>query len=375
MRIDDFELERFFARYEFCRAPPPVRLGRRGLADGRAPRARRRRDARAVDGPDARLHGVARATRCSAARSRALYDTIVPDEVLVFSGAEEAIFCAANVLLGPGDHAIVAWPAYQSLHEVARATGADVTLHELHASEGWAIDPDRLRAQVRPDDPAHRRQRPAQPDGDAARRDHVRGRGGDRGRGRRDPPLRRGLPLPRARPGGPPPRRCGRRPARRERRGDVEVVRARRAPDRVARDARRPAAGRRGTVQGLHDDHELGARGDPRAHRAACPGPRPRPFARDRGREPRPARRVPRPPGRAPRVGAAARRLDRLPGAAGPTSRSATFAENLLAAEGVLLAPGSVFGHPGNHFRIGFGRAGFAEGLERLEAFTRRTLG
>ena len=51
----------------------------------------------------------------------------------MFSGAEEAIFVAANVLLGPGDHAIVAWPSYQSLHEVARATGADVTLHELRA--------------------------------------------------------------------------------------------------------------------------------------------------------------------------------------------------------------------------------------------------
>ncbi len=52
-----------------------------------------------------------------------LYETIAPDEVLTFSGAEEAIYVAANVLLQPGDHAIVTWPAYQSLHEVARATG------------------------------------------------------------------------------------------------------------------------------------------------------------------------------------------------------------------------------------------------------------
>ena len=51
------------------------------------------------------------------------------------------------------------------------------------------------------------------------------------------------------------------------------------------------------------------------------------------------------------------------------------FAENLLEAEGVLLAPGSIFGHRGNHFRLGLGRAGFAEGLERLEAFAHRTLG
>ena len=79
-----------------------------------------------------------------------LYETIAPDEVLTFSGAEEAIFTAANVRLNPGDHAIVTWPAYQSLHEVARAAGADVTLHELHASEGWGIDVERLRAQVTP---------------------------------------------------------------------------------------------------------------------------------------------------------------------------------------------------------------------------------
>ena len=72
----------------------------------------------------------------------ALYDTVDPDEVVVFSGAEEAIFAVANVHLQPGDHAIVVWPAYQSLHEVARAAGADVTLHELRAAEGWAIDVD-----------------------------------------------------------------------------------------------------------------------------------------------------------------------------------------------------------------------------------------
>ena len=54
------------------------------------------------------------------------------------------------MLLGPGDHAIVTWPGYQSLYEVGRAAGADVTLHELHESDGWAIDVDRLRAQVTP---------------------------------------------------------------------------------------------------------------------------------------------------------------------------------------------------------------------------------
>ncbi len=50
------------------------------------------------------------------------------------------------------------------------------------------------------------------------------------------------------------------------------------------------------------------------------------------------------------------------------------FAEELLEAEGVLLAPGSIFGHPGNHFRLGFGRTDLPAGLERLEAYAERAL-
>jgi aspartate/methionine/tyrosine aminotransferase len=55
-----------------------------------------------------------------------------------------------NVAVGPGDHVIVTWPGYQSLYEVARATGADITLHGLHESDGWAVDLDRLKSEVRP---------------------------------------------------------------------------------------------------------------------------------------------------------------------------------------------------------------------------------
>ena len=50
------------------------------------------------------------------------------------------------------------------------------------------------------------------------------------------------------------------------------------------------------------------------------------------------------------------------------------FATDLLEAEGVLLAPGSIFGHPGNHFRLGFGRTDLPAGLERLEAYAERAL-
>ena len=99
--------------------------------------------------PAAGLHGVDRSS-APAPEIAALYETIDPAEVLTFAGAEEAVFCLMNVLVGPGDHAIVTWPGYQSLYEVARANGADVTLHELHESNGWAIDLDLLRQQLTP---------------------------------------------------------------------------------------------------------------------------------------------------------------------------------------------------------------------------------
>ncbi|MBF8289237.1 MAG: Aminotransferase [Chloroflexi bacterium] len=43
------------------------------------------------------------------------------------------------------------------------------------------------------------------------------------------------------------------------------------------------------------------------------------------------------------------------------------FCAELVEAEGVLLLPGSRFAHPGNHVRIGFGRADLPQALAGLE--------
>jgi aspartate/methionine/tyrosine aminotransferase len=149
MRIAEFALERFFARWEFavrhllCASDvegwPMADL--LALADEES--AALWRDLR-LGYSEAPGHPLLRAEIAT------LYDAIEPDDVLVFAGAEEAIFCLSNVLLGPGDHAIVTWPGYQSLYEVGRAAGAEVTLHELHESDGWALDPERLIASLRP---------------------------------------------------------------------------------------------------------------------------------------------------------------------------------------------------------------------------------
>ena len=52
-----------------------------------------------------------------------------------------------------------------------------------------------------------------------------------------------------------------------------------------------------------------------------------------------------------------------------PGVRIDDWAADLVEAEGVLLLPGSQFGHPGNHFRLGFGRTDLPEALTGLEGF------
>lgn len=149
MRLQDFALERYFARWEFkaelllCASDVegwPMRdLLELADEDG----ARRWADLRL---------GYTESSGDPALRAAIaeLYEGVAPDDVLVFAGAEEAIFALHNVLLGPGDHAVVVRPAYQSLAEVARAAGAEVTRVDLRESDGWRLDLAEVRAALRP---------------------------------------------------------------------------------------------------------------------------------------------------------------------------------------------------------------------------------
>jgi aspartate/methionine/tyrosine aminotransferase len=55
-----------------------------------------------------------------------------------------------HAVLEAGDHIIVHWPCYQSLGEVARSIGCQVTLWEAREKNGWALDLDELRQHLRP---------------------------------------------------------------------------------------------------------------------------------------------------------------------------------------------------------------------------------
>jgi aspartate/methionine/tyrosine aminotransferase len=78
------------------------------------------------------------------ARIAALYPGLVADDVLV-AMPEEAIYLLGRTQLGPGERMIVTFPAYQSLYEVASASGASVVRWTPEESDrGWWFDPDRL---------------------------------------------------------------------------------------------------------------------------------------------------------------------------------------------------------------------------------------
>ena len=51
-----------------------------------------------------------------------LYSGLGADNILMFAGAEEGIFCALHSLIEAGDHVIVLTPAYQSLFEIPKHT-------------------------------------------------------------------------------------------------------------------------------------------------------------------------------------------------------------------------------------------------------------
>ncbi|HYM83779.1 MAG TPA: aminotransferase class I/II-fold pyridoxal phosphate-dependent enzyme [Candidatus Dormibacteraeota bacterium] len=149
MRIADFALERYFARWEFAVRhvlgasdvePWPV-AELLELADDET---RAMWDGLRLGYTESSGHPLLRREIAS------LYPGLEADDVLVFAGAEEAIFCLASTLVGPGDHVIVTWPGYQSLYEVARASGAQVALHALRESDGWSLDVPRLLRSLRP---------------------------------------------------------------------------------------------------------------------------------------------------------------------------------------------------------------------------------
>ena len=137
--IEDFALERYFARWEFS-----VRhqLSASDLEPYSLPELLELAD----DDARARWEGLSlgytEASGLPALRDAIAsgYSSVAPDQILVVAGAEEGILLAMLASLQSGDDVIVVTPAYQSLHAVPRAVGATVIAVPLRIEDSWRLD-------------------------------------------------------------------------------------------------------------------------------------------------------------------------------------------------------------------------------------------
>jgi len=147
MQISPFKIERYFARYEFnvdyvlCGSDCESMTIDELLA----------LEPNAADRFHRQWLGYTESLGSPSLRSEIckIYREITPEQVLVHTGAEEAIFLFMHAMLKAEDHIIVHWPCYQSLVEVARSIGCEVTLWKASEENGWALDPEELERHIK----------------------------------------------------------------------------------------------------------------------------------------------------------------------------------------------------------------------------------
>ncbi|ROV93388.1 hypothetical protein VMCG_08425 [Cytospora schulzeri] len=99
-------------------------------------------------------YGAIRGSDTLRKRVATLYERSAPeplpiDNVLVTQGAIAANLLTFYALLGPGDHAICVYPAYQQLYGVPQSLGAEVSLWKLRRDNGYVPDVSELELLVK----------------------------------------------------------------------------------------------------------------------------------------------------------------------------------------------------------------------------------
>ena len=77
-----------------------------------------------------------------------IYQNLSPEQILVHTGAEEAIFNFMNCVVDAGDQIVVHAPYYQSLGEVARSIGAEVVEWQGDPNNAWELDLQHLQEKL-----------------------------------------------------------------------------------------------------------------------------------------------------------------------------------------------------------------------------------
>jgi aspartate/methionine/tyrosine aminotransferase len=147
MKLEPFRLERYFAQYEFkaryllCSSDCETMSVDELLS--LEPEARQRLSSLRLGyteppGSPTLRHAIS-----------STYGAIGPEEVVVHSGAEEAIFLFMHATLRPGDEVVVHSPCYQSLEEVARGIGCKVSRWNAKPGD-WSLDIGELEGLIGP---------------------------------------------------------------------------------------------------------------------------------------------------------------------------------------------------------------------------------
>lgn len=76
-----------------------------------------------------------------------LYSNISESDVMVLT-PEEGIFIALSCILKNDDHVICIAPSYQSLHQVVRSIGCDISFWLPNEEKGWCFDPNEIERMI-----------------------------------------------------------------------------------------------------------------------------------------------------------------------------------------------------------------------------------
>lgn len=74
---------------------------------------------------------------------------VTPEDIIVTQGAINANYLVLYALVGPGDHVVCVFPTYQQLYTVPETLGAEVSLWELRAEDGYVPDVGALEKLIR----------------------------------------------------------------------------------------------------------------------------------------------------------------------------------------------------------------------------------
>ena len=148
MQIPAFQLERYFARYEFSAR---YLLSSSDCESLSMSELLSMADPEMTDAWETLKLGYTESWGHPLLREEIarIYEQVAADGVITVV-PEEGIFLAMHALLEPGDHVVCTFPAYQSLYEIARAIGCEVSTWEPDEERGWYFDIDDLESKLRP---------------------------------------------------------------------------------------------------------------------------------------------------------------------------------------------------------------------------------